>query len=509
MKQERQNQQTNPLVIREQISTRTIEALMSNYRDSQQACFDLVDNAIDNRIEGKPITIRVRVSKEELSISNQGGLGLDFEGLNNYFTWGHSDKPDTKIGKFGVGGKAAVGFLGRGMEIICSKDESDKEYRVYDPTWETRQEDLKRYEAEERKATGQEGYFKIRVIDLKKDVNPQTLAAKIGDIYRPLLLDGSVKVTINGKVVTPLTINYVEDNPDLIPEVARVETRLGNKFMLRVGALEEGQKVKPGIRCYYKGRLIDDEQFFGHPGPAQMAGSSRLIGEAHLDFVPITSNKFTFDRSSVEWETASKAMNIVLRGWITKLETLRPEQKSQVERYEKDLAKSAKRILENALASTGLITKADLPGGSFGRLPPTPREIPLLPPTKVHATPKPTEGKTAPKLPAVGESIKRWGATHEVEPVSMGNDQTRAEIVDEDNRKKLRINSDFPPYQVAKKLGDDALEVYIAETIALEICKVVAKEKSVEDYTEMVNQLLSECGRIFRNKIADRRSRIR
>lgn len=497
----------SPGVIQERISARAIEALIRNYRDPQLAFLDLVDNAVDNRnrIEGKPLTIRVRVTKEELSVSNHGGKGLDFEGLDNYFNWGHSEKTSDDIGQYGVGGKAAAGFLGRGLEIVCSADGSEIEYRVSDTSWESRREgELRQYETQQQRAVNTEGYFRIRITELKHEISAAALVTKLGDIYRPLLMDGSIRITVNGREVNPMEIRYLEEE-GLMPEVLRVQTRYGDWFDLKVGVLAQGQRVRPGIRCYYKGRLMEDGEFFGHPTPSQMPGSSRLIGEANLDHVPVTLNKSGLIRG-VEWEMASRSIHTVLSPWMEKLANLKNLEQTKVERYEKDLARNAKRILEHALATTNIITRANLAGGSFGRLPPTPREFPEPTPIGAHKPPKKTEGATAPKLPAVGETIKRWGATHEVEPVSMGNDQTRAEIVDEDNRKKLRINSDFFLYRVAKKLGDDALEVYIAETIALEICKIAAKEKSVEDYTDMVNQLLSECGRIFNSKIADRRT---
>jgi len=221
--------QPHDLVIREEISTRAIEALMANYRDSQQAILDLVDNAVDNRIEGKPSTIRIRVSKDEITITNTGGKGLNSEGLTNYFKWGHSEKTDAEIGQFGVGGKAAMGFLGRGMEITCSADGSDTEYHVEDISWESRSEgSLKEFTPEVKRAESEDGYFRVKVTGLKRVINSQALATKIGDIYRPLLLDRSIIATVNGKPVEPVSVNYVEGNPELKSQKYKLGTRFGD-----------------------------------------------------------------------------------------------------------------------------------------------------------------------------------------------------------------------------------------------------------------------------------------
>lgn len=494
-------QQTN--IIKESINPRAIDALMSTYKDAQLAVMDLVDNAVDNRIEGKPQGIRVRITRDELSITNQGGYGLDFEGLKNYFVWGHSDKAEGKIGKFGVGGKAAMGFLGRGMEINCSADGSNSEYRVFDTTWETREGELKQYQAEEKPASTTEGFFRVKITDLKREVNASIIAAKLGDVYRPLLLDGSIKITVNGKDVEPTEIKYLEVE-GISPQTLRVETRFGDWINLRVGILTEGQKVKPGIRCYYNGRLIEDEQFFGHPTPAQMSGSSRLFGEADLDFVPVTTNKSNFVRGSVQWEMAFKRMNTILTPIIDKLANLRITDKTIIERYEQDLAKEAKRILEHVLAETNIYGKAELQGSSSGRLPSTQRGDTIDNP-ETSRTHRPTEGETAPKLPAKGKTVRR-GTWDDAEVVSMGITRKRGEIVEEKGKTIIKINSDYPLYQIAKKIGDDALKVYLNETQAIEFVRSLSKDKTVAEYSELVDQVLEGCGEMLRTKVRPNRT---
>lgn len=493
------------LVIQEQISTRAIEALMTNYRDPQQAFLEIVDNAVDNRIEGKPITVRVRTSPDELTVSNHGGAGLGYEGLNSYFTWGHSNK-EQKIGSFGVGGKAAMGFLGRGMEIVCSEDGSDKEYRVVDPSWESRPDELKQLTADERKASSNEGYFRLAIKDLKREINPHALINKLGDIYRPLLLDGSVKIIVNGKEVPPLQIKYMDED-QYKAQTAYVETRLGQRFLLKVGALAEGQKVKPGIRCYYRGRLIKDGQFFGYPTPDQMSGNARLIGEAHLDFVPVTSNKTTFIESSVQWETTTKAMRNVLAPWIDKVKELKNNQGTSIERYEKDLAKKAKKLLEHILSENQLYSVMELRGSTIGKLTSEAIAGSTNNPKEVFRSPKTSGESTQQKPTPRGETVKRWGVANEIDIVSMGLDSVRSTLSTDDTSKKtvLKINSDFPLYQVAKKINEQAQEVYMAETIAIEVCKAVTKNRPIEEYHTLLDQLLSECGKLLINRYSNKK----
>lgn len=429
---------------------------------------------------------------------------MNKEGIKNFFVWGYSDKTKKDIGFYGVGGKSAMGYLGRGMEVRCSPKESDEEYFVSDPNWESRPEgELKKFQAEVRRSQIPDGYFQAKVTNLKREVNAQALGAKLADIYRPLLLDGSVIISVNGRKIEPLQIVYAEDEPNLQPQTLRVQTRFGDWVELKVGVLAENQRIKPGVRCYYRGRLIEDEQFFGHPSPAQMPQASRLIGEANLDFVPVTPNKSNFIRSSVQYEHASKRTHEVLIPWFQKLLKLRMEQKSQVENFEKDLAKKAKRVLEHVFATTGLVTKSMLHGESSGRLPPTKRETPR-PPAEKTGTVSPKEGQTAPLMEATISEIKRWGAMFTWDIVSMGTANKRCDVVLENGREALKINADYPLYQASKKAGDDALEIYMAETGIMKIAELTTKGKSIDEYLDLVNNLLRDCGAIYQSRIREK-----
>lgn len=497
---ERDRQEQGQRIIQERISTRAIEALMSNYRDGQQAFLELIDNAVDNRMKGEPLLVRIRATRDELSVFNKGGAGLDFDGLENFFVWGYSEKTIGKIGFYGVGGKSAMGFLGRGMEVTCSPKESDMEYKVSDPSWETRAEnEWKQLPAEEKKAVSQEGYFRAKVTNLKETVNPKALMTKLGDIYAPLLRSKEVTILVNNKEVEPLVINYVEGDPNLKPQYATVQTKFGDTFEMKIGVLKEGERVKPGLRCYYRGRLIEDEHFFGHPSPGTMPQASRLIGEVHLDSVPVTANKASFIHSSPQWQHAQKRLHEILAPWYAKLAKLRMENLSPVEGFEKELANKAKRILEHVFATTGIVTKAMLPGESSGRHPPQEQE-PRGKPKKRRPHGPPT-GRTAPTLEAGEEEIKRWGAMFKWEVVSMGNTDRRSEIVEENGRNILKINADFPLYQAEKKAGETALELYMAETGILQIAEIVVREQPLNEYVTLANKLLRDCGQIYRGRI--------
>lgn len=501
------NQQLEP--IREEVSTRAVEALMSNYRDAQSALLELVDNAIDNRGDD-PLLVRIRITREEISVSNSGGRGLDLDGLRKFFVWGYSEKTEREIGFYGVGGKAAMGYLGRSMEVVCSPQGSNDEYRVFDPSWETRTDgSWKTYNPERRTAATQDGYFRVKVGDIKKAPDASAMHSKLADIYRPLLLDGSVVMQINGRKIEAMSIAYKQDDPTLKPESFRVKTRLGEEATLKVGVLGDGQRIRPGIRCYYRGRLIDDGQFFDHPTPAQLPQASKLIGEVFLDFVPITANKSTFDRDSVQWKDASLQLNKALKPWIEKISKMKMDKTTNVENYEQEMVKRAKRLLEHVFASSYLVTKSMLPGSSTGRREGNPRED--KPSTGRTLRAGQRTGATAPDITAtVGlETVKRWGALNSWEVVSMGTDEIRSDVVDEGGRKVLKINSDYSLYQAEKKSGAEALELYMGETAILRIAQEVCRERSLEEFLDLSNKLISDWGSIYQIRIPESASKSR
>lgn len=487
---------------------------MHNYDSPLQAAAELVDNAVDNRKPGQPLTIRIRVTREELSIANIGGLGIDDQGLDSYFHWGESESAQVgdRIGTYGVGGKGAAGYLGTDIEITGSANGSDEESHVVVPNWETRQGELKVLEVETRKATAKEGYFRLRIKGLKRQISTEALVQRLGRTYRPLLLEGSVVVTVNNKTVEPMEIPYMQTEPDLRPQLYSVATRFSQEIPLYVGVLlAPVPGLKPGLILYYRGREISDGQLFGMPNPAQMPGMARFIGQAHLDFVPVTTNKSGFDTGSPYWIEVARRLETALKPWVEKVAKLKVEVASPIEKYDRDVAREAFADMLDVFASTGLVTKAMLPnlaGGAVGRTPPKLRHEP--PGGAGHSGGSgPKEGQTPPSAEATIGEMPRWSPVKRIEPRSLGFDGRPADIVKEGDANVLVINSDYPPYKIAKDHG--VLRFYVVETSL----RRVARERepdNLERYVDLAESLIRDAGlkqaiRMKRQKgLADKRA---
>lgn len=487
--------------VTEEATLRMAESAMSNYRDANLALMDLVDNGIDNRIEGQTLSIYVRVYTEYITVRNEGGEGLDLAGFQNYLRWGISSKIG-RIGQYGVGGKAAMGFLGKSIEISASARGSDLEYHLSDPHWGEKQEVSKReHTAQERPAENTGGYFNVRITNLNNNrkIDTRTVKARLGDTYRPLLDKGAVKIFVNSiDPVSPLEIKYEESDANFKPERRRLGTGFGDPIDIKVGLLQEGQKVKPGMRCYYRGRLIEDGEFFGMPTPAQFPQASKLIGEVHLDHLDVTMNKSDFIKDA-KWDDAVAVIRQqVLEAWYKKLNELSIESTFKLEPYEKAIARDAKRALEHILSLTQLITRRTLPGSSAGRLPPTTDDTAKPPPTGKTRQVGNIEGATPPDIKATkAPTYKRWGALHDWEPVSMGNREIRSEIVTEGGREIVKINIDHRMYQAAKTAGRGALFLYQGQTAIVEICRREYPQLTPAEFQDKVNELEGYLGEFY------------
>jgi hypothetical protein len=63
-------------VVRERIDPHPTAVLFSNYRSPIDAILELVDNAIDSRVEGRPLELDLAVHPGRLVLTAVGGSGM-------------------------------------------------------------------------------------------------------------------------------------------------------------------------------------------------------------------------------------------------------------------------------------------------------------------------------------------------------------------------------------------------------------------------------------------------
>jgi len=139
-------------VVRERIDPRLTSALFANYRTPVDAVLELVDNAVDSRVAGRPIELDLAAHPGRLVLVVVGGSGMSPAAIErDYLRWGASSrKAGDRIGRYGQGGKAAIGHLGNRFEIVASAAGDENAYGFEDPAYRDRAR-LRTYDLHARK----------------------------------------------------------------------------------------------------------------------------------------------------------------------------------------------------------------------------------------------------------------------------------------------------------------------------------------------------------------------
>src|SRR5712692_8566429 len=287
------------VTVRERIDPAITASLFANYRTSADAVMDLVDNAIDSRLESGPLEVLIQVHPSYFVIETRGGEGMGpMELERNYLRWGGSPKRGRKLlGQYGQGGKAAIGHLGQSFTVEASRPGDETAWRFADPDYRERSK-LKTYELKvvPKRVAVTQGYVRIRIDGIDKRLDRRRLGARLGDTYRPLVLRAALKMSINGARVEPPPIRFQEEHRFAVRAAG---TTIRGWYGL---AEPEGRGVDyvPGLRCYKLGRLIAGGEFFGHPNAVQVSGMARLVGESD------------FARDGAEWTAVEQRMHSLL-----------------------------------------------------------------------------------------------------------------------------------------------------------------------------------------------------
>ena len=206
------------------------------------------------------------------------------------------------------------------------------------------------------------GFVRIRVEGVDKRVDERRIQHRLAEVYRPLLETGALRLTVNAALVAPVVL------PALERDDFRVNAARG-RIAGWIGVVDPERRPSdftPGIRCYKLGRLVVMGEFFGHPGPAQEPGMSRLIGEVDIPNVPLTMNKSDFDRDGAAWIAVEDRMHRVLAPWTRRLarDGGAPPPASALK-----VAEQVRRLLSQALR---LADRPELFSGDLGSLGPAP-----------------------------------------------------------------------------------------------------------------------------------------
>jgi hypothetical protein len=481
-------------VVRERIDPRLTAALFSNYRTPIDALLELVDNAVDSRLARRPIDVDVNVRPGALTLTVVGGGGMGPRELEReYLRWGGSRKhAGERIGRYGQGGKAAIGHLGTRFAITASLAGDDVAHGFADEAYRDRSR-LRTYELTERPkpVPSELGYVRIEIGGIDKKIDVKRARSRLADAYRPLLDSGELRLRLDRGPVTPPDWPVEERHPFAVRAAGRL---IRGWFGLLVDP--PPSSVEAGIRIYHLGRLVGSPDFFGHPGPAQHPALNRLIGEVELPHVGVTMNKSDVDRGSEVWAEAESRLHRVLGPIVRRLTR---ESGTLASPTALRTADQVRRILARALRllESGRLFESE-PGtgggdgpngqltleriGEAGGRPPEQESDDQPEPDQpepdagaapVAQTPRPPRAAAGGTGRGVGEVVIRA-----LDP------RLRSAMVVEDGVRRVVINSRYPLYEVRK--GD---LWYQLETALREVC-VTIPEATVAEFERKVNELM-------------------
>jgi Histidine kinase-, DNA gyrase B-, and HSP90-like ATPase len=270
------------------------------------AVAELNDNAIDARVPGQKLTIENTLGQKDgqkrMRIADTA-RGISDEFAPDVLVMGRSVKDKAAIGEFGLGLKTAASFLGKRFEVVTATAEADHALRlVYDEKefiergkWEI---EMERVDKEFDHGTI------VEITDLKVNLYggvKNSVMERFGKIFKHFIAADDVEILVNGDLVVPHVVDTIADyDTEIDFEV------MGKRVFGWASLSPKGTgRGAYGFDLVRHSRVLAEHVKIGFkPG----FGTTRLIGELHLDDFPVTNNKMAFRQDTEAWEPMEKLL---------------------------------------------------------------------------------------------------------------------------------------------------------------------------------------------------------
>lgn len=272
------------------------------YHQSIELIRELVNNAYD----ADAVIVKVNIKDDEIEVWDNG-IGMDLEGLKQYFNIGSTFKKNhsktekfkrDRIGEFGIGKFATLSAC-KTFEVVTQKGDFSAKVTFDKDEWEKEGDrwglPLEILEPDKERGDGTTVVLK----NLKKKFD-------LSDVERCLLESVPIKaenfnVYLNGRKINP---KYISGNRYPILEGTKYGIISGEIIILP--SIRSFEDKDFGIEVKVKGVTIKREMF-----GMEILGKdlARIRGEINCDFLPITSDRSGFIIDSDEYNVFSEAMN--------------------------------------------------------------------------------------------------------------------------------------------------------------------------------------------------------
>lgn len=321
---------------------------------------ELVDNAVDAKVEGKPVKVDVTIVKNadrSYIEVNDDGCGMSEEVARSFFQIAKSEKEGRqKIGRFGMGSKVAIIGLGDTCTVETKEEGATHSVRIaFDirtfQNWEVDYEVREDTDAWHGTRIVVDN-LTVRIGDVAKFAD--RLIDHVSKTYTHFIRQGEAVMTVNGKPVPPHTIDLLPDfhqSFDFTVNGKRVHGYAG-------AAKDAATNWKFGLDLISYGRIIKSHDLLGRPAHPSL---SRLVGEIHLDDFPTDIHKTDFNRSTDEWSRmADRLLNVELRELLKRISTL--TNRDVFRRYEKEMYQVS-TTLNKLFSNSDFLHRLDIDDG--------------------------------------------------------------------------------------------------------------------------------------------------
>lgn len=369
-----------------------------------QAIAELVDNSIDAR-ENKLLTVEIRLNPINNSVEvSDDGVGMNEEAAANSIRLAHSSKKN-KLGEFGLGMKTAATSLGKAFQVATTQKGSDEEYILaYDEEKWLKSGDWMKHEMRIKSGVDKRrSGTTVHITKLNFNIYgnlPGGVRKDLSERFAPFIENGEVMIKVNTKWCEPVPLDLKTEyhEPDGKEHFQHFKLESGNEIWGWRGLLKKGSdKGEYGFRVFRRGRVILQNAKIGfNPHPE----ARQIVGELHLDHIPVTHNKREFIQESPLWQELQKEGGVF---W----------------NFMRELVKEARSSVRKTQIDQGVLDKMDIQKDNIMKA------IRQLPQLKEYASPDFKEKMKAASAKHDGIDVaelekrdKRDVITIEEEPVS-------------------------------------------------------------------------------------------
>ncbi len=316
----------------------------------KQAISELVDNSVDAKLDEEELLIEIIVDPDYILVKDNG-KGMDEAEASNCLKLAYSTKQD-QLGEFGLGLKTAAQSLGKRFVVITKQSGINKRFIIkYDEDeWDIKSSEWKHPMHVDYECDMEEHGTSVRIDKLKIKYYPNlvtNLKDELGMRYAPFIKQGLIRIKVNRTFCEP-------QEPDLTSEgKTQFDIKLNSGYNIRgwIGLVRNpggaGNKGYYGFNTFRRGRLITQyEQVGFNPHPTVR----RIIGELHMDHVPVTHNKREWIKEHALYKEVEEAMKEYIKPFLVKARKYDEQHKidkNTQEKMEQQLETIAKAINRN------------------------------------------------------------------------------------------------------------------------------------------------------------------